>query len=132
MHITVKMSKNAENCLSLINQNRSAHFRKAAKKLAAKKNIFLSLIRPIFLCSFQKSNFYNCQKYTLAKKQLRSSHSLYAGSLIHWYMIHWHWSLSGWRLPTCANMQVYYLGKKYQTDRSIYQFAIAIEKTRQE
>ena len=111
----LKCRSNTEYCLSLIKIWEV--IKKAATKNCSEKKIFLTHQTDI-LCSFQKSNFHHCHKNTVPKKQLWSTLSIHAIML----------STS----PPSAILTLRQLASllpRKKTDRSIYQFAIAIEIT---
>ena len=83
MYSTVKMSKKAKICLSLVKIE--VLIEKSCEKNSSQK-IFFRLIRPIFyfLCSFQISNFYRSWNYILVKKTALK-YSQFPRCNHHWY-----------------------------------------------
>ena len=97
---------------------------KSCEKNSSKNNFF-STNKTDILCRFQKNNFYNCQKYTLAKNRLRGSLRFIAiGFNRH--------RLSGYSASVSSPVPVYLLasfdpGKKSGTTG--YQLLSQLEKT---
>ena len=122
----LKCQKNVWKCLKLINIGLVIEKKFCEKKLADKKNFLTN--KTYILCSFQKCNFHYWHKYIHAKKRRLKVFSLYA---YHYHShSHTHYQVN-MPAPTCKLRQHASLlprKKNKQTDRSIYQFAIAIEK----
>ena len=127
MHSTVKMSTE-RSIFPQCGQSRSVILKKAAK-IEAKK-FFFSLIRPIFYAVFKKVILPQL-KYTLALKFPR--YNIHQHHQLHSLQgKHQNKNYKARKALRPEKHQKQYCKftiweKKYQTDRSIYQFAIAIE-----